>query len=301
VSEAVLYAVGNLTIDDIVVWPTGQVWMGQAGGNVLYAALGAQIWWNPVRLLARRGLGYPDDAVEDIETRGIGLELISVNVPTLHNWALYEADGARQFVNHLNSGPNEAFTPRPDEIPADLEAAACHIAPMPTHQQLELVHRLARPKRLISFDLHESFIVGQEAEIYATLAQVDFFLPSRIEAERLYGTNDSEAAAKAFAEFGPKVVVIKIGAEGSLVYDAVECRLTHVAAFPADVRDTTGAGDAYCGGFLAGYLLSGEPVRAAVCGTVSASYVVETVGALATHRPTRVEAEERVAIVDARL
>jgi ribokinase len=56
------------------------------------------------------------------------------------------------------------------------------------------------------------------------------------------------------------------------------------------VVDTTGAGDAYCGGFLAG-LVAGRPVaECAAMGTVSASYVIEACGALAT---ARVEAADR--------
>jgi ribokinase len=79
-----------------------------------------------------------------------------------------------------------------------------------------------------------------------------------------------------------------------LVYDAAQGRLTHVPVYPAQVRDTTGAGDAYCGGFLAGYLLNSDPVIAALYGTVSASYVIEAIGALATQQPALAEAQARL-------
>ena len=129
------------------------------------------------------------------------------------------------------------------------------------------------------------------------LADVDLFLPSEVEVKRLCGQNAPEAAAREFAQYGPKVVVIKLGAEGSLVYDVSHDRLTPVPVYPARVADSTGAGDAYCGGFLAGYLLTSDPITAALYGTVAASYVVEAIGALATRQPTLAEAQDRRAVV----
>lgn len=294
-SDVALYTIGNFTIDDIVLWPSGQAWMNQPGGNVLFSALGARIWLDQVGILARLGSDYPREKLKEIAARGIRLGLCEVDAPTLHDWALYEANGGRQFINHLNSGSNEATTLLAAEIPAEhLQGRAYHLAPVPIHQQAALVARLKQPGRLISLDPHEAWIGGNETTLQDMLAEVDFFLPSEIEAKRLYGRHAPEAAAQEFVRYGPKGVVIKLGAEGSLVYDTGRGRLTHVPVYPAQVRDTTGAGDAYCGGFLAGYLLTGDPIMAALYGTVSASYVVEAIGALATRQPPLTEARMRL-------
>ncbi len=301
-SGRVLCTIGNLTVDDIVRWPDGTTWMGQPGGNGLFSALGARIWLDEVGLLARLGRDYPADRLRDLEARGLRLWLQPTDAPTLHDWALYEAAGARQFINHLNSGSNEAMTLRPEEIRPDcLLGQAYHLAPVPTHLQRALAVRLKRPGALLSVDPHESWIIGHEAEVEATVALADFFLPSQVEAEKLYGRHAPEAAARAFARLGPRVVVIKLGAGGSLVYDREHDQFTHVPIYPAAVKDPTGAGDAYCGGFLAGWVLTGEAVSAAVYGTVSASYVVEAVGALATEQPNPTDAQARVAAVAARV
>ena len=297
-SLASLYTIGNLTIDDIVLWPSGQTWMGQPGGNVLFSALGAQIWMDEIGLLARLGNDYPSQRLQEMRSRGICLGLREVNVPTLHDWALYEADGARQFINHLNSGDNEETTLSADEIPSEhLNGQAYHIAPVPTYQQAEFVNKLKAPGRLISLDPHEYWIINHEETLYAALKDVNFFLPSEVEAKRLYGANAPEQAAREFAKAGPQVVVIKLGAEGSLVYDVHHDQLNHVPCYPANVRDTTGAGDAYCGGFLAGYLLTGDALTAAQYGTVSASYVIEAIGALSTAQPNREETHARLALI----
>ncbi len=293
-----LYSIGNFTIDDIVIWPSGQNWIGQPGGNVLFSALGARIWLSEVGILARVGNDYPEARLRDIEARGLCLGLHRVEMPTIHDWALYEEGGARQFINHLNSGTNVGQTLYADEISEEhLEGEAYHIAPVPTQQQSDLVARLKRPGRLISLDPHESWINGYESMIQQLLADVDFFLPSEVEARKLYGRNDPERAAREFARYGTRAVVIKIGTQGSRRYDAARNTLMHVPIYPAQAIDPTGAGDAYCGGFLAGYLLTRNVVTAAAYGTVSASYVVEAIGALATAQPSRADAAARLANV----
>jgi ribokinase len=160
-----------------------------------------------------------------------------------------------------------------------------------------MVKWLKRRNCLVSVDPHELWITGYETILQSMLAEVDCFLPSRFEARLCYGLDAPEEAVRAFAEWGPEVVVIKLGAEGSLVYEAGQRRVTHIPIYPAQVRDTTGAGDAFCGGFLAGYLLTGNPITAAQYGTVSASYIIEGVGALATAQPSFEDVQRRLAIV----
>ena len=87
---------------------------------------------------------------------------------------------------------------------------------------------------------------------------------------------------------------VKLGGEGSIICDARTGEISRVPAYPARVVDTTGAGDGYCGGFLAG-LVAGRPLaECAAMGTVSASYVIEACGALQTERPDPAARDERL-------
>src|SRR5207253_11419789 len=79
---------------------------------------------------------------------------------------------------------------------------------------------------------------------------------------------------------GAGCVVLKLGAQGQFVYQPASGRKWHVSAYPARVVDVTGAGDAYCGGFLVGLHQTGDPLEAALRGCVTASLVVEGPGAL---------------------
>ncbi len=276
-----LWVLGNLTIDDVVL-PDGTTAMGLCGGNAVYAALGAALWRSRVALGARIGPDFPQTHLERLERAGLELGLVHVTVPCIHNWALYEPDDVRRFVNWVGSGSHADQSIRPDDLPAAIVGAdACHVAPMPLWIQAELVQHLRREGvNVISLDPHDEYVTGHEEELLALIRDVDLFLPSRTEARLLYGRDDPEAAVRAFAAAGPRVVAIKLGPEGSVVCgpDGVD---HHVPAMPVRVVDPTGAGDAYCGGFLAAYCNRPDAVVAAFYGAVSASFAIERRGAVA--------------------
>jgi ribokinase len=64
-----------------------------------------------------------------------------------------------------------------------------------------------------------------------------------------------------------------------MLYDAVAKKHWEIPAYPAGLNDPTGAGDSFCGGFLAGYQKTFDPVRAVLFGSVSASLTIEGSGA----------------------
>jgi len=78
-------------------------------------------------------------------------------------------------------------------------------------------------------------------------------------------------------------------------------RPLRVPAIAVTPRDPTGAGDAFCGGFLVGLARTGDPVLAACLGTVSASFAVESVGALAALKADRDLARARLSALLAKL
>jgi ribokinase len=79
---------------------------------------------------------------------------------------------------------------------------------------------------------------------------------------------------------------VKLGERGSLICDAESGVLIHTPAHQVKLVDSTGAGDGYCGGFVAGLAARRPLAECAAMGTVSASYVVEACGALETERPS---------------
>jgi ribokinase len=75
--------------------------------------------------------------------------------------------------------------------------------------------------------------------------------------------------------------------------------LWEIPALPIRTVDSIGAGDAYCGGFLAGLVETVDPLEAGFRGTVSASLAIEDYGAQAGMNPDPVEVARRLAAVRA--
>jgi ribokinase len=289
-----LWVLGNLTIDDIVQ-ADGTAAMGMCGGNAIYAAVGGRFWSDQVGLSARVGPDYPAAELEALQRAGVRLQLISTDAPSIHNWALYEDGDTRRFVPWVSSGTHLEQSLVADEVPEIAAGATvCHIAPMPLSVQAALVHHLSAAGPLISLDPHDEYVHGNVSDLVDLVQHVGLFLPSRREASLMYGCDAPEEAARAFAQLGPMVVAIKLGAEGSLVCVSGEQLVHHVPAVPVHVVDPTGAGDAYCGAFAVVYGRTRNALRAACYASAAASFVVERLGATSALPVHREEAEHRV-------
>lgn len=121
------------------------------------------------------------------------------------------------------------------------------------------------------------FLTQLGVDRFLALAEgVDVLLPSRDEAFLLTGLPDPADAAAKLSHHVP-LVVAKQGGDGALVAraGAVHAR---VPASPATPHDTTGAGDAFTGAFLAALLSGAEPEEAAVQGCGAGAMAVERVG-----------------------
>ncbi|GHH17099.1 sugar kinase [Streptomyces rubradiris] len=127
------------------------------------------------------------------------------------------------------------------------------------------------------------FLVELGVERFLAFAQgLDVLLPSRDEACLLTGLPDPADAAAKLSRLVP-LVVVKAGADGALVArrGAVPIR---VPALPVAPRDTTGAGDAFTGAFLAALLAGAGPEEAAARGCRAGAEAVRRVGGRPPHR-----------------
>ncbi|MHA1567348.1 MAG: carbohydrate kinase family protein [Alphaproteobacteria bacterium] len=105
------------------------------------------------------------------------------------------------------------------------------------------------------------------------LPHVDYFMPSMEEAELLSGLQDPAEIGRFFHDQGATNCIFKWGAKGS--YLSTVQGDTRIPAFQIDVVDTTGCGDAYCAGFIAG-LAQGWAVEKACRLATAASALVAT-------------------------
>ncbi len=317
--------IGNLVLDDIV-YPDGRTRMAAPGGNSLYAAIGAKIWSDEVGLAAIVGRDWPKSCTQKLLDHNIDLSGVKVRgAETMRAWALYEADGRRNYISRnksvakLTPSPYSSIPPSYDDILAFSRAAeALHISLSPTPDDLSPEHlRYAKTLHLCPMRL-QTLLAWQDAptgaatisvdilpfpspgnlddpQLLSLLAHSDVFMPSQAEAEYLAPARNLAQLCKDLAQRGPKIVVIKLGDKGALVYDKSQDKVQHIPAYPTKAKDLTGAGDSFCGGFSVGLSQSGDPFEAARYGAVSASFLIEGFGALHALEVPRAAAEKRLA------
>jgi sugar/nucleoside kinase (ribokinase family) len=112
--------------------------------------------------------------------------------------------------------------------------------------------------------------------IAPALPHLDYFLPNDEQAIGFTGRDDLDLACRALVERGAGCVAATCGADGVLVVDGEGSE--RVPAYPVDVVDTTGCGDAFSAGFLRGLSLGRSRRDAAALGCATAALVAQGLG-----------------------
>ncbi len=308
--EPIFVIAGRITREYILP-PVGVPLLDVAGGSAIYAAGGLLLWDAELGLLARVGEDYPRARLHEIEARGIDTTGVEILQQSLDLRAFYAYDAkfesthgspVSQFARRGLTFPKDLLgyqSPldasgergRPDlatlsalQIPTSyLEARAIHLCPLDFATQRRLISAFkAATVATITVDPSpDDMVPRQMKELRVALARVTAFLPSEDELRNLFWgqTYDLWEMAASIAEAGCEVVVVKRGSAGQAVYDGRSKAKWEIPAYPARLADPTGAGDAFCGGFLAGYRRTYDPLQATLYGNVSASLKIEGSGA----------------------
>jgi len=285
--------------------PTGQPRLDMAGGSLLYAAAGLRVWEADVGLVGRVGNDYPRAWLNECKARGLdtsGIHVLQRDLDVREFVAYSETFEANRvnpvahFARREMTFPKSLLGYQADkkvdeahklivtDIPDDyLTARAAYLCPMDLVTQTQLIAGLKRG-HVHSFILNPSPVTmtpTARRELPALLNGVTAFLPSEEEMRNLFQseTHDLWEMAEAVSLYGCEFVVIKCGARGQLLYDADAKRKWEIPAYPARVEDPMGAGDAFGGGFVAGFCKNYNPLEGVLYGNVSASLKLEGSGA----------------------
>lgn len=293
--------IGWLTMDDIVL-TDHRCHPNVLGGGALYSAVGAQIWAGRVGIHSVTGRPFLDGVRDAVRARGLDVEGIgAIEGNGLQLWLLHASATDKQQVPKLTSSSADEMDRGRGPLPgAYATARGFHIAPQSPAGSIQNVHRLhALPSApIVTLDLlSDEFI---DRRLYADLDFLDHvtaFLPSEAEVTRIWNPADLHGWLRKEALAHDCYMGVKLGQHGSVVCDCRSGAIWHVPPFPAQVVDTTGAGDSYCGGVLAGLVVGRPFVECVAMGTVSASYVIEACGALETQRPHAADRDARLLTV----
>jgi hypothetical protein len=292
----------------------GQPLIDVPGGEPLYAAAGLRVWDQGMGLLARAGEDYPRVWLQLFEQYGLdtrGIHILPERLD-LRNFLAY----TDQFVLQQNNPVAHfarlglpfpkvllgyqppvqtgslledvsAASPRPVDIPPDyLQVNRVHLCGLEysTTSRLVSVFREAQVATLTLDPQSDWMQAVNWNEVNLILNGISAFLPSEEELRALFWGKSSDLVemAQALADQGCELVVVKRGSQGQILYDGAAHKCWQIPAYPVQQIDPTGVGASFCGGFLAGYNLTYDPLQAVLYGNISASLAIEGCGAFHT-------------------
>lgn len=272
-SGPALIVCGSLTIDN-VVRANGEILPQSAGGNAVYAALGACVWSDSVGIVSRCGEGYPEAALKVLRDHGVDLGGVRrVEGPHMMNVAFaYREDGGRtrrippellarmderdraRFYDASTRADGHVllreFAPAGDDIPpAWLESASgVHCPSIPLVRMVDIARtvRAHRPGGGIWIDVDLPWHDNQEAhgkDASALFPDVDVVLPSEQDFENYRPGAPHDETARGLIAQGLRALVLKLGPNGCRIYSAGEPAAFDIPAVAVDAVDPTGAGD----------------------------------------------------------
>jgi sugar/nucleoside kinase (ribokinase family) len=246
------------------------------GGSVSYAC-SAGSFFARFGMVGVVGDDFPDEYVALYRRFGIDLEGLQRAQGHTFRWSgVYHRDFINRETLSTELNVFEAFAP---ELPqAYRDAPYCLLGNISPELQLHVLEQ-ARNPRFVMADTMDLWINTAREPLMELISKVDLLTVNDAEARLLTGEHNLRAAAGRILGWGPERVVIKKGEHGAVLFSRGGIFL--VPAYPVEeVRDPTGAGDAFAGAFLGALAGSGGAEEGAVrhallCGAVVASFGVQ--------------------------
>lgn len=253
------------------------------GGAATYISLSASYFVNPVKLISVIGEDYDFDMLEKMKSRGIEQEGLQVKKgEKSFFWkGKYHMDlNTRDtLVTELNVLEN--FTPEVPDSYQDCEYLM--LGNLDPAVQESVIKQLEKRPKLIVMDTMNFWMDIALDQLKKTIAQVDVLTINDEEARQLSGEYALPAAAKKIKELGVKILIIKKGEHGALLFGENN-EMFFAPGLPLEVvKDPTGAGDTFAGGFIGHIAKTGDISfnnlkKAIIAGSAMASFCVEQFG-----------------------
>ncbi len=268
--------VGSIALDTVET-PSGLNEEGLGGAATFFSLAAAN--YAPVHLVGVVGEDFPEAHVQLLESKKIVLDGLERAEGKTFRWTgKYHEDVNNRDTLETQLNVFEHFHPK-------LPAAACE-APFlflgNIHPSLQIeVLEQAKPK-FVGLDTMNLWINIAQDELREVLKRVDVIIINDSEVRDLTGETNLVKGAKAVKALGPRIVVIKKGEHGCLLYSDED--IFSAPAYPIEeVVDPTGAGDTFAGGFLGHLAGTGKTDaatlrQAVIHGSVVASFTCEKFG-----------------------
>lgn len=270
-----ILVVGSVALDTVET-PLGQV-KDALGGSATYFAISAS-YFSHVDLCAVVGNDFPEKHLSLLKSRSIDLEGLEIKEGDTFRWKA-------RYSENLNERKTLSLCLN---VFGDFHPILSHnyrlsktifLANIDPELHLNVLKQLDSPKLIVG-DTMNIWIEKKLPFLQKTLSMIDIFILNDEEAKMLTGEDDLALRAKKLISLGPRIIVIKRGEYGAVLF--TKSSSFSIPAYPIKaVCDPTGAGDSFAGGFL-GYLeqsdsLSESTLRnALIYGSVMASFAIES-------------------------
>lgn len=292
-----LLVTGSIAIDTVKT-PYG-VSEDCLGGSAVYFSMAAS-FFGPVRLVGAIGPDCPFDLAQVFAGRSVDLAGLEIrkNSKTFRWAGTYHKDINKRTTDKLELN---VLAEEPPRVPRSYrDSKFIFLANTAPALQLQLLEQIDNPS-FVAADTMDCWIQGHLDDLKRLLKKIDCLIINEDEAKMLTAEHNLIKAADAILDMGPSIVVVKKGEYGSILCSADERFI--LPAFPAaEVKDPTGAGDSFAGGFM-GYLAQVgrtdfESLKQALAyGTVVASFTIADFSLAALTSINKTDIDSRLEIL----
>ena len=291
-----LVTVGSVAFDAIET-PFGKT-DKIVGGAGTFITLSASFFMKNQGIISVVGDDFPNQTLEFMGSRGIDTSGIQIK----HGEQTFFWSG--KYHNDMNSRDTlttelnvlEHFDPIVPE--GFTNAEYLMLGNLSPQVQRLVIERMEKRPKLIAMDTMNFWMDIAMEDLMKTISMVDVLIINDEEARQLSKEYSLMKASKIIRAMGPKILIIKKGEHGALLFH--ENEVFFAPALPLEeVFDPTGAGDTFAGGFM-GYIASTDDIsfenmkRAIIAGSALASFSVEKFGTTRLTEITELEMEERM-------
>lgn len=291
-----LLAFGTIALDDIKT--DSGFKKDLIGGSATHFSMSSRLFTN-VYLAGVIGEDFPKRHINLLKSKGVDLSSVTtIEGKTFHWQGEYKkGDFNKAITLNTELGVLMTYSPVINEKQKNIENI--FLANYDPDVQMEFLKLLSN-KKFVGLDSMNIWIQHKKPSLLKLIKQVDLFVLNDGEATMLTGETNVVKAAKALRKLGPKLIVIKKGEHGVILYS--DQFMFGYPAFPVEnVIDPTGAGDTFAGGLM-GYLskvkkINEKTLRTAVqYATICASFNVEGFSLAKTSKLTMADVNKRLAV-----
>lgn len=266
------------------------------GGDAINEAVTLVKLGHRVKLMSVVGKDlFGDFILKQGSAFGVDMDGVSrhEHLPTTVSLVCIHPDGERSFI--INHGADNAISEECIDFNAVKEADVVSVGSAFSCESLtESLPRLLRTAKdngaFTCVDLIRGSGTHTVSDMKEFLPYTDFLFPNYEEGSYFTGEKQLHRMAKKFTDLGASHVIIKVGGQGCHLFDKSGGSV-HVPPFAVEnFKDTTGAGDNFAAGFIAGLLEGKSPVDCAWFANAVAACSVQYIGAAGLSGRSEVEA-----------